>query len=108
VGQASGISNMARYIGGSLAVAAVAAVAVLDGAASAADALATGLSRSALLLAILCAAGAVLARPIARHRMAKQHGTADRAAAASAVTHTIPRDLAAPARRGPERTADAS
>ena len=57
VGQASGISNMARYIGGSLAVAAAASVydSVISSrtaeGASASDALAAGLSRASLLLA---------------------------------------------------------
>ena len=67
VGQASGISNMARYIGGSLAVAAVGSVysSLTDnqrsGGASPADALASGLSRSCLLMAIMCGAGVALA-----------------------------------------------
>src|SRR5262249_11341345 len=58
VGAASGISNMARYVGGSLAVAAVATIFSSvttnqrDAGASASDALATGLSRSSLFLAI--------------------------------------------------------
>ncbi|MEU8610743.1 MFS transporter, partial [Actinoplanes sp. NPDC048791] len=53
VGQASGISNMARYVGGSLAVAAAATVSTAVSAsrtaegATAAEALAAGLSRSA-------------------------------------------------------------
>jgi hypothetical protein len=85
---------MARYVGGSLAVAAVAAVysAVDDNhrqaGASAADALAAGLSRSALLLAITSAAGVALALLVRRHRLAKLRAI-DRAAGA-ATTHTIP------------------
>ena len=95
VGQASGISNMARYVGGSLAVAAVATIyaTVTDNhrqaGASAADALAAGLSRSALLLAIMSAAGVVLAVLVTRHRLARLRAI-DRAAAAAAVAHTIP------------------
>jgi len=95
VGQASGISNMARYVGGSLAVAATAAIYSAVAAnhraagASAADALAAGLSRSALLLAIMSAAGVVLAVLIRRHRLAKLRAV-DRAAAAAAAAHTIP------------------
>jgi MFS family permease len=95
VGQASGISNMARYIGGSLAVAAVATVstAVTDNhreaGAAPADALAAGLSRAALLLAIMSAAGVALALLLARHRAPKP-GAIHRAAAAAATTHTIP------------------
>jgi EmrB/QacA subfamily drug resistance transporter len=95
VGQASGISNMARYIGGSLAVAAVATVstAVTDNrrqaGAAPADALAAGLSRAALLLAIMSAAGVALALLLARHRAPKP-GAIHRAAAAAVTTHTIP------------------
>jgi EmrB/QacA subfamily drug resistance transporter len=95
VGAASGISNMARYIGGSLAVAAVSTVynAVIvshrDAGASAADSLAAGLSRSALLLALMSAAGVLLAILLGRHQLAKTRSI-DRFAAAAAVTHTIP------------------
>jgi MFS transporter len=95
VGQASGISNMARYIGGALAVAAVATVSTtvtdshLNAGASAADALAAGLSRSALLLAIMSAAGVALALLVARHRPPRPRAV-DRAAAAAVTTHTIP------------------
>jgi Na+/melibiose symporter-like transporter len=95
VGQASGISNMARYVGGSLAVAAIAAVySTVDhnrreAGASASAALAAGLSRSALLLAIMSAAGVVLALLVRRHRQATVRAI-DRAAAAAATAHTIP------------------
>ncbi len=93
VGQASGISNMARYIGGSVAVAAVATVfnAVtnnhLHSGASDADALAAGLAGAALLLAIFSAAGVALSLLVARHRP-EQPQAIHRAAAAAA--HTIP------------------
>jgi EmrB/QacA subfamily drug resistance transporter len=95
VGQASGISNMARYVGGSLAVAAIAAVYSTvpanhrEAGASAADALAAGLSRSALLLAIMSAAGVPLALLVRRHRLATLSAI-DRAVSAAATTHTIP------------------
>jgi EmrB/QacA subfamily drug resistance transporter len=95
VGQASGISNMARYVGGSLAVAAVATVysAVTTGriedGASRSQALATGLSRSSLLLAIMSAAGALLAMLVARHRIQRPR-LIHRVAAAAAFSHTIP------------------
>ena len=98
VGAASGISNMARYIGGSLAVAAVATVynavtnSHLDEGASASDALAAGLSRSTLLLALFCAGGVLLAGLVRRHRAARSRPV-DRAAAAAASIHTIPTDL---------------
>ncbi len=109
VGQASGISNMARYVGGSLAVAAVGSVyvSVTDnhtaGGAAAADALAAGLSRACLLMAIMCAAGVALAVVAAvRHRPAPLRAV-DRAAAAASATHTIPTQptvSASPARPG--------
>jgi MFS family permease len=95
VGQASGISNMARYIGGSLAVAAVAAVfsavtAAHRAAGSApADALATGLSRSAILIALMSAAGVALALLLRRHRSTRTEAV-HRAAAAALTAHTIP------------------
>ena len=95
VGQASGISNMARYIGGSVAVAAVATIynsATVDDAragASPADALAYGLSRACLMMAICSAAGIALALLMARHRQGKPTAV-ERAAAAAASSHTIP------------------
>jgi MFS family permease len=95
VGQASGISNMARYIGGSLAVAAIASVynAVtenhLKDGASRADALAAGLSRASLALAICSGAGIALALLMARHQQRRPQAV-DRAAAAAASSHTIP------------------
>jgi EmrB/QacA subfamily drug resistance transporter len=95
VGQASGISNMARYIGGSLFVAGIATVynsVTIDHerhGASASAALATGLARSSLVLAICCAGGIALALLIARDRKRPVKGV-DLAAAAAAVTHTIP------------------
>jgi MFS family permease len=95
VGQASGISNMARYIGGSLVVAATATVydATIvghrDAGESAADALASGLSRASLLLALMSAAGVALAALVRRHRAAKAQAV-DRVAAAALTAHTIP------------------
>jgi len=95
VGQASGISNMARYIGGSLAVAAVASIfstvtATHQAAGQApADALAVGLSRSAILMAVMSAAGVALALLLRRHS-ARPPTAVDRAAAAAVTTHTIP------------------
>jgi EmrB/QacA subfamily drug resistance transporter len=95
VGAAAGISNMARYVGAAVAVAAVATVnnAVTDNhladGDSASDALAAGLSRSSLLMAIWSALGILLIVLLARHRPAR-HETIDRVAAAAATTHTIP------------------
>jgi EmrB/QacA subfamily drug resistance transporter len=95
VGAASGISNMARYIGGSVAVAAVAMIdnAVLnnhlDAGESRPDALAAGLAGASLAMAIWCAAGVALVGLMRRHQMARTRAV-DRAAAAAATTHTIP------------------
>jgi EmrB/QacA subfamily drug resistance transporter len=94
VGQASGISNMARYVGGALAVAAAATVstAVSDAHREAGDtaaaALAAGLSRSAILLALMSAAGVLLALMVRHHRAVRARQI-DRAAAAAATVHTI-------------------
>jgi len=95
VGQAAGISNMARYVGGSLAVAAVATVynAVtnnhLAAGESASDAVAAGLSRAALVMACMSATGVGLIALLARHR-SRAPRAVDRAAAAAITTHTIP------------------
>jgi MFS family permease len=95
VGAASGISNMARYIGGSLAVAAIATVynsVTIDhekNGASPADALAAGLSRSALVLAICSGLGVALVLLMARHRQRPPQAV-DLAAAAAASSHTVP------------------
>jgi MFS family permease len=95
VGQASGISNMARYIGGSLAVAATATIfSAVDerqraAGLAAADALATGLARAALALTIMSAAGVALALLVGRHRPAKPKAV-DLSTAAASHVHTIP------------------
>jgi EmrB/QacA subfamily drug resistance transporter len=95
VGQASGISNMARYIGGSVAVAAVAMVSNAvtnnheDAGASTPDALASGLAAASLLMAIWTACGIALVVFLRRLR-AKQTRPVDIAAAAAATTHTLP------------------
>ena len=74
VGAASGISNMARYVGAAVAVAAVAMVnnAVTnnhrEAGESASAALAAGLSSSALVMAIWSAAGIALIVLMARQR----------------------------------------
>ena len=99
VGQASGISNMARYIGAAVAVAIVAAIfnAVTndhqDAGESAADALAAGLAAASLTMAIWAAAGVALVRLLAGHRLIR-HRAIDRAAAAASTTHTIPTEPA--------------
>jgi EmrB/QacA subfamily drug resistance transporter len=95
VGEASGISNMARYIGGSVAVAAVAMIynAVInnhrDAGDSAGEALAAGLSSASLTMAIWCACGVGLIALMRRHH-ARRPQAVDLAAAAAASVHTIP------------------
>jgi EmrB/QacA subfamily drug resistance transporter len=95
VGAASGISNMARYIGASVFVAAAAminnAVAnnhAADGA-SRGDALAAGLAGASLMLALCSAAGVALTVLLRRYNVRRPEAI-DRAAAAAATTHTIP------------------
>ena len=91
VGQASGISNMARYVGGSLATAATAtiyATAISNhqkAGASASEALAAGLSRASILMALMAVAGLALAVLMGRFR-ARHTGAGVSAAAHS---HTI-------------------
>src|SRR4051794_17165529 len=95
VGAASGISNMARYIGGAVAVAAAAmiynAVTVNHQAAgeSASDALAAGLGATALMLAIFSFAGTALVATMRRVHISKRRPV-DLAAAAPAAHHTPP------------------
>src|SRR3954468_11750722 len=95
VGQASGISNMARYIGAAVAVAIVAAIfnAVTNSHAQAGepagDALAAGLGAASVTMAIWAAAGVALVRLLAGRRLLRVRAV-DRAAAAAATTHTLP------------------
>jgi EmrB/QacA subfamily drug resistance transporter len=95
VGAASGISNMARYVGAAVAVAAVAmlsnAVTInhREAGESASEALAAGLSRAALLMAILSGLGIALVVLLARQPPARARPV-DLAAAAAVTTHTIP------------------
>ena len=95
VGSASGISNMARYVGAAVAVAGIAMIdnAVADNhreaGESASDALAAGLSAASLTMAIWCGLGIALIALLARHRPARTRAI-DRAAAAAASVHTLP------------------
>jgi EmrB/QacA subfamily drug resistance transporter len=92
VGAASGISNMARYVGTSLFVA---ATATIYGTATAAkdvspeDAVANGVSNSAWLMTITAAIGIALSLFYGRHRL-HQPKPVDQAAAAAGVVHTVP------------------
>ena len=107
MGEASGISNMARYVGGAVAVAAIAmiynAVTVnRQGAGEpAGEALAAGLSAASLTLAIFCAAGIALALLMLRHRPERPEAV-HTAAAAAATSHTLPtQPVAEPVSRRP-------
>jgi MFS family permease len=94
VGGASGVSNMARYVGAAVATALAATIygTVIgnqtDDGASRGDALASGLAAASWTMAVISLLGVLIAVRI-RHRAAK--GTLhDAAAAAAAHTHTLP------------------
>ncbi|MFF1373321.1 MFS transporter [Streptomyces virginiae] len=95
VGAASGISNMARYIGAASFTAAVATVNATVGSSrssagdGAADALAAGLSAACLLLAIACGVGMVLSVLAVRARR-RRAGPEAYGAAAASHAHTVP------------------
>jgi MFS family permease len=91
VGAASGISNMARYVGAALLTAASATLygtAANSTSGSRTDALVDGVSRSALLMAIASAVGIPLALLYGR-KHAVRTGPVERAAAAAASVHTV-------------------
>jgi EmrB/QacA subfamily drug resistance transporter len=95
VGEASGVSNMARYVGAAVATALAASIngSVIASqtakGASGAEALADGLATASWVMAIFSAAGVLMAVLMARHRAAQ--GTLhDAAASAAAVSHTLP------------------
>jgi EmrB/QacA subfamily drug resistance transporter len=97
VGSASGISNMARYIGAAVATAIAASIygsvsanRVAEGAAQA-DALASGLAVASWVMAIFSALGILLAVLVARHRPTERTGGFEAAASsAAAIAHTVP------------------
>jgi EmrB/QacA subfamily drug resistance transporter len=96
VGEASGVSNMARYVGAAVATALAATVygtvtsnRLADGDARA-DALAAGLSSTSWLMAVLSLAGVAMVVVMGRRARAARGTLADAAAAASAHTHTLP------------------
>ena len=95
VGGASGVSNMARYVGAAVATALAATIfgsvtanQATDGA-SQSMALATGLAAASWMMAVFSFLGVLMAFVMARHRTPT--GTLnDAAAAAAAHTHTLP------------------
>lgn len=95
VGAASGVSNMARYVGAAVATALAATIyssvttTRVDGGSSVPEALAAGLAVASWMMAGLSLAGVVMAVFLKRYRMPR--GTlADAAAAAAALSHTLP------------------
>lgn len=95
VGAASGVSNMARYVGAAVATALAATIygtvtqnQLTEGQQNA-DALASGLAVASWVMAAFSFAGVLMAVLIGRHRHAE--GTLDDAAAAAAAhLHTLP------------------
>lgn len=94
VGQASGVSNMARYVGGAVMTAVASgiyangiATSTAEGAPHAA-ALADGFSRACLALTVFAASSIVFA-VVRSRRVGRPHGV-DYAAAAASTTHTLP------------------
>jgi EmrB/QacA subfamily drug resistance transporter len=101
VGAASGVSNMARYVGAAVATALAATIygsVIADRTAegrSGAEALSAGLAAASWLMAAFSLAGVAMAVAMGRHRTAR--GTlADSAAAAGAHLHTLPTSATSP------------
>jgi EmrB/QacA subfamily drug resistance transporter len=107
VGEASGISNMARYVGAAVATAlagtiyGTVATNQRDDGRAAAEALTSGLAAASWVMAVFSALGILLAVvAIRRHRTA-QGTVQDAAASAAAHLHTLPTTAAAaPSPRG--------
>ncbi|GAA4356041.1 MFS transporter [Angustibacter luteus] len=95
VGSASGVSNMARYVGAAVATALAASIfssVIADRTAEGnppADALASGLATASWVMAAFSFVGVLMAVVIGRHRAARG-SLGDSAAAAAAHTHTLP------------------
>jgi EmrB/QacA subfamily drug resistance transporter len=108
VGSASGVSNMARYVGASVATALAATIygAVITSktakGAPTSDALAAGLSTASWVMAGFSFAGVVMAVVMGRHQAAR--GTlSDSAAAAAATSMTLPTTASGTAVAGAKR-----
>jgi EmrB/QacA subfamily drug resistance transporter len=95
VGSASGISNMARYVGAAVMTAVVAAIYAavsadrVDAGDAPADALASAFAWSSFAMAVTSAAGIALALLVARHRPPDPLPV-DYAASAAATSHSLP------------------
>ena len=105
VGSASGISNMARYVGAAVATAIAATIygsvsgIRLEAGAAQGDALASGLAVAAWVMAVFSALGVVLAVTFARRHRTGTDAVAA-AASAAAIVHTMPINSEAPAESG--------
>jgi EmrB/QacA subfamily drug resistance transporter len=85
VGAASGLSNMARYVGAAVLTALSATIY----AGAPAGQPGHGVTGASLLMTLVCLVGVAIAVLYGRHRPRAGH-TVDRAAAAAAVAHTMP------------------
>ncbi|MET0716552.1 MAG: MFS transporter [Mycetocola sp.] len=95
VGEASGVSNMARYVGAAVATALAASIygsviaSRTGSGAETSEALADGLSTASWVMAVFSLAGVLMAVVMGRHRPAS--GTIhDAAASAASISHTLP------------------
>ncbi|MEV0894498.1 MFS transporter [Promicromonospora sp. MEB111] len=111
VGEASGFSNMARYVGAAVATALAATIyatvtanQVADGAADA-EALSSGLAAASWVMAVFSALGLLLAIVVIVRHPAGRGTLSDSAAAAAAHLHTLPTTAAAVAPAAGEDTA---
>jgi EmrB/QacA subfamily drug resistance transporter len=112
VGGASGVSNMARYVGAAVATALAATVygSVIanqqEDGKSASDALASGLSAASWVMAVFSALGILLAIVAIRRHRAALGTLQDAAASAAAHLHTLPTTAAQPALVGGATSVD--
>ena len=96
VGSASGVSNMARYVGAAVATALAATVyssVTASGTSkglSTGEALTNGLQATAWMMAVFSLAGVAMAVVMGRQARSAKGTLEDSAAAASAHTHTLP------------------
>ena len=96
VGGASGVSNMARYVGAAVATALAATSTAPSSATRPPTArrrrtlCASGLAAASWMMAVFSFLGVLMAFVIGRHRAATRAPSNDAAAAAAAHTHTLP------------------
>ena len=96
VGSASGISNMARYVGAAVATAVAATIYGsvssfrVDAGVDQGPALASGLAAAAWTMAVFSALGAILAVTFVRRHRSQLAAAAAAATSAAAFVHTIP------------------